>query len=99
MCITCRARRKPFRRQAKRIRRARLKNPAFLHMRLAVMTEYLHEKTALLPRIKIREERAVVGKNTEQAMRIGAEFNAMLFPRAMLGKELLAMCTPKSPAR
>jgi membrane protein len=30
---------------------------------------------------------------------IGAEFNAMLFPRAMLGKELLAMCTPKSPAR
>jgi membrane protein len=30
---------------------------------------------------------------------IGAEFNAMLFPRAMLGKELLAMCAPKSPAR
>jgi membrane protein len=30
---------------------------------------------------------------------IGAEFNAMLFPRAMLGKELRAMCTPKSPAR
>jgi membrane protein len=30
---------------------------------------------------------------------IGAEFNAMLFPRTMLGKELLAMCTPKSPAR
>ncbi len=39
---------------------------------LAVMTEYLHEKTALLPRIKIREEKAVVGKDTEQAMRIGA---------------------------
>ena len=39
---------------------------------LAVMTDYLHEKTALLPRIKIREERAVIGKNTEQAMLIGA---------------------------
>jgi type III pantothenate kinase len=39
---------------------------------LAVMTEYLHEKTALLPRIKIRETRAVVGKNTAQAMLIGA---------------------------
>jgi type III pantothenate kinase len=39
---------------------------------LAVMTEYLHEKTALLPRIKMREERAIVGKNTEQAMLIGA---------------------------
>jgi type III pantothenate kinase len=39
---------------------------------LAVMTEYLHEKTALLPRIKIRETRAVVGKNTSEAMLIGA---------------------------
>ena len=35
---------------------------------LAAMTEYLHEKTALLPRIKIREVRGIVGKNTEQAM-------------------------------
>jgi membrane protein len=30
---------------------------------------------------------------------IGAEFNAMLFPRAMLGKELRAMCAPKSLTR
>jgi membrane protein len=27
---------------------------------------------------------------------IGAEFNAMLFPRAMLGKELTALCPPKA---
>jgi type III pantothenate kinase len=39
---------------------------------LAAMTEYLHEKTALLPRIRIREVKAVIGKNTEQAMLIGA---------------------------
>jgi type III pantothenate kinase len=39
---------------------------------LAAMTDYLHEKTALLPKIKIREVQAVVGKNTEQAMLIGA---------------------------
>ena len=39
---------------------------------LAAMTEYLHEKTALLPRIKIRAEKAVIGKNTAQAMLIGA---------------------------
>jgi type III pantothenate kinase len=38
---------------------------------LAAMTEYLHEKTALLPRIKVREEKAIIGKNTEQAMLIG----------------------------
>src|SRR4030095_3235244 len=39
---------------------------------LAAMTDYLHEKTALLPRIKIREVSQVIGKNTEQAMLIGA---------------------------
>jgi type III pantothenate kinase len=39
---------------------------------LAVMTDYLHEKTALLPRIQMREIAAVVGKNTTQAMLIGA---------------------------
>lgn len=39
---------------------------------LSAMTDYLHEKTALLPAIKIREPGAAVGKNTVEAMRIGA---------------------------
>jgi type III pantothenate kinase len=39
---------------------------------LAAMTDYLHEKTALLPRIRIRDIRSAVGKSTEQAMLIGA---------------------------
>jgi type III pantothenate kinase len=39
---------------------------------LAAMTDYLHEKTALLPRIKIAEPKSVVGKSTEQAMLAGA---------------------------
>ena len=41
---------------------------------LAAMTDYLHEKTALLPRIKIREEKAVIGKEhrTGHADRRGA---------------------------
>jgi type III pantothenate kinase len=39
---------------------------------LAAMTDYLHEKTALLPRIKIREPRSAVGRNTQEAMLIGA---------------------------
>jgi type III pantothenate kinase len=53
---------------------------------LAVMTEYLHEKTALLPRIKIREERAVIGKNTEQAMRIGAVHGYRGLIRELIGE-------------
>ncbi len=39
---------------------------------LAAMTSYLHEKTALLPAIKIREVSAVIGKSTTEAMLIGA---------------------------
>jgi len=39
---------------------------------LAVMTDYLHEKTALLPRIRIREIHSAIGKSTAGAMRAGA---------------------------
>jgi type III pantothenate kinase len=39
---------------------------------LAAMTDYLHEKTALLPKIKIHEPKNVVGKSTEHAMLVGA---------------------------
>jgi type III pantothenate kinase len=39
---------------------------------LAAMTDYLHERTALLPRIRIREIRSAIGKSTEQAMLVGA---------------------------
>lgn len=39
---------------------------------LSAMTDYLHERTALLPRIKIREVKSPVGKSTEHAMLVGA---------------------------
>ncbi len=39
---------------------------------LAAMTDYLHEKTALLPRIRIRAIKHAIGKSTEQAMLAGA---------------------------
>src|SRR5262245_20596016 len=39
---------------------------------LSAMTDYLHEKTALLPRIQIREIKTAIGRSTEQAMLIGA---------------------------
>jgi type III pantothenate kinase len=38
---------------------------------LAAMTDYLHEHTALLPRIKPHEPRAVIGKSTVGAMQVG----------------------------
>ncbi|HEX7571083.1 MAG TPA: type III pantothenate kinase, partial [Verrucomicrobiae bacterium] len=39
---------------------------------LAAMTNYLHEKTALLPKIEIREIKTAIGKSTEEAMLVGA---------------------------
>ena len=53
---------------------------------LAAMTDYLHEKTALLPRIRIREPRAVVGKDTEQAMLVGAVHGYRGLVRGLIGE-------------
>jgi len=39
---------------------------------LAAMTDYLHEKTALLPRIRVCEVKRAVGRSTVEAMQIGA---------------------------
>jgi type III pantothenate kinase len=39
---------------------------------LAAMTDYLHEKTALLPRIRIRDITVAIGKSTREAMLVGA---------------------------
>jgi type III pantothenate kinase len=50
------------------------------------MTDYLHEKTALLPRIRIREVRSAVGKSTEQAMLIGAVHGYRGLVRELINK-------------
>ena len=50
------------------------------------MTDYLHEKTALLPKIAIRDPRGVVGKNTEQAMLIGAVHGYCGLIRGLIGE-------------
>jgi type III pantothenate kinase len=39
---------------------------------LSFMTDYLAEKTALLPRIKLRHDKRTIGRTTEQAMQAGA---------------------------
>jgi len=39
---------------------------------LKAMTNYLYEQTALLPQISLKEPRLSIGKNTVEAMRVGA---------------------------
>jgi len=53
---------------------------------LAAMTDYLHEKTALLPRIKIREAGSAIGKSTEHAMLVGAVHGYRGLIRGLLGE-------------
>jgi type III pantothenate kinase len=64
---------------------------------LNVMTDYLHEKTALLPRIRIREVSAAVGKNTEQAMLIGAVKGYRGLIRELVGELKRAMRCRRLP--
>jgi len=53
---------------------------------LAAMTNYLHEKTALLPKIKIREVRSAIGKSTEHAMLVGAVHGYRGLVRELIGE-------------
>jgi type III pantothenate kinase len=53
---------------------------------LAAMTDYLHERTALLPRIKIREIKSAIGKSTEHAMLVGAVHGYRGLVRELIGE-------------
>lgn len=64
---------------------------------LAVMTEYLHEKTALLPRIRVRETREVVGKSTEAAMLVGAVHGYRGLVHALLRELQQELREPRLP--
>lgn len=41
---------------------------------LAAMTDYLHQRTALLPRVELREPRRAIGRSTKEAMLAGAVY-------------------------
>lgn len=41
---------------------------------LSAMTDYLHSRTALLPKVKLREPRRAIGRSTKEAMQSGAVY-------------------------
>lgn len=64
---------------------------------LSVMTDYLHEKTALLPRIDIRNPRTAIGKSTEEAMRIGAVYGYRGLVKTLIEELRGQLRVPKLP--
>ncbi|MEO6054098.1 MAG: type III pantothenate kinase [Chthoniobacterales bacterium] len=64
---------------------------------LHAMTDYLHERTALLPRIQLREPRAAVGKSTVEAMRVGAVIGYRGLIRGILQALMQEEFKKKSP--
>lgn len=52
---------------------------------LSAMTEYLHERTALLPRVKIRAIRRFLGRSTVEAMQSGAVHGYRGLVRELIG--------------
>jgi len=53
---------------------------------LSAMTDYLHERTALLPPIRIRDVQRTIGRSTEEAMLIGAVHGYRGLVRELLAK-------------
>ncbi len=53
---------------------------------LSAMTDYLHEKTALLPRVTIRDTASVIGRSTREAMLIGAVHGYRGLIRGLVGE-------------
>lgn len=51
---------------------------------LSAMTDYLHERAALLPRITLAEPRSPIGNDTRAAMRVGAILGARGMIRGIL---------------
>lgn len=51
---------------------------------LRLMTDYLHERTALLPRVELSEPVSVIGKSTEQAILAGAAIGYRGMVRGLL---------------
>jgi type III pantothenate kinase len=64
---------------------------------LDVMTDYLNEKTALLPRITIRDTRAAIGRSTREAMLIGAVQGYRGLIRALLAALRKELNSPRLP--
>jgi type III pantothenate kinase len=64
---------------------------------LAVMTEYLHERTALLPRIKIRDVQSAIGKSTEHAMLVGAVHGYRGLIRELIAELKRELRAPRLP--
>lgn len=62
-----------------------------------LMFEYLAEKTALLPRIDPGNTRRMIGKSTEEAMRIGARWGYYGMFREILKRLRMRMHAPDLP--
>ncbi len=64
---------------------------------LPLMFDYLAEKTALLPHVAPSKTRAVVGRNTEQAMQIGARLGYRGMVREILDTLRIELAAPDLP--
>lgn len=64
---------------------------------LAAMTDYLHEKTALLPRITIRDVQSAIGKSTTDAMLVGAVHGYRGLVRGLVAEIKSELKAPRLP--
>ena len=65
---------------------------------LEAMTGFLHQRTALLPKISLKEPKSAVGKSTVEAMRAGAVFGYRGLVREILAQISSAQISSSTPA-
>jgi type III pantothenate kinase len=66
---------------------------------LSAMTDYLHERTALLPKIELQPPQSVIGKSTEEAMLSGAFHGYYGLVQNILGRVREAVASDTQPLR
>ncbi|HEY2573819.1 MAG TPA: type III pantothenate kinase [Verrucomicrobiaceae bacterium] len=62
---------------------------------LRLMTDYLHERTALLPQVELAEPKSAIGKSTEQAIMAGAAIGYRGMIRGLLEALKKELGSPK----
>jgi type III pantothenate kinase len=61
---------------------------------LNLMTDYLHERTALLPHVQLREPSSAIGKSTEHAILVGAAMGYRGMVRGILSALIAELPSP-----
>lgn len=63
---------------------------------ISAMTDYMHDRTALLPYLKLKEPKRIIGKSTTEAMQVGTVHGYRGLIKEIITQTKKALKTPKA---